>query len=113
MKDEEREQPDSGLQEFTDHLADLAAVRKQDAAGYFPIARLASQIIADPRAHMDALVEAKVLCESEPETWTFRPQPKPHVHEPYAADGVVCDGTNFYTRCECGASSLPIEWPDQ
>jgi hypothetical protein len=84
---------------------------------------MAAVIISNPKAHMDALVEAGVV---EPmnaatggdwESWWRIPKPKPHVHEPYVSNFVHLTGEVALGCHRCGEhclvpSSLPIEWPD-
>jgi hypothetical protein len=107
-------------QVFTDYLADLAMVRKQDAEGYFPVARLASQIIDNPRAHMDALVEAGLIEVAEwasseyamrmPVTnagrkcYVLVEQSQPHIHEPYVHH--IRDTNTIVVGCM-------VEWCDE
>jgi hypothetical protein len=82
---------------------------------------MAAVIIAHPKVHMDALVEAGVVVPMNAatggdwESWWRIPKPKPHVHKGYvfALNGLVrlgCSGCSETRAID--NPSLPIEWPN-
>jgi hypothetical protein len=94
------------VRQLDDHLW----ARSREAEG-----SIAYGIVTDPKAHMDALVEAGVVMMAEPHSSMFGYYrlPKPHVHEPY---GIAFDEVKkrVFVGCRrCKAEYiLPIEWPN-
>jgi hypothetical protein len=103
---------------FADHLADLYA--RPSRSGLRSVDNLADAILADPQAHIDALVEAGVLRASN----TDRPEAAyyevvaPHVHEWRVSFDAPPVPDMIDIRCGCGRirsipNRLPIKAPDE
>jgi hypothetical protein len=116
MTDDER------VLKLAEYLGLFAWTPKPSYSHYGPPGRIAAGIIANAKAHLDALVEAGVVehVRDWPESGTsyYLPKPKPHVHEPYVSEALT--EHSVLIRClnpDCTETHrlpnrLPIEWPD-
>jgi hypothetical protein len=113
MSDDER------VRKLHDHLVQMAHI------GHGMSDPVAAAIIANPKAHMDALMEAGVVKPMNAATggdWeSWYRLPKPHVHEPQMYN-IHSDGQITRKCVTCGEwlaavqvnmpAKIPIEWPD-